>query len=152
MKTPRYQIENLLKTHQLRNTEIRRAVLNLLQITPHAVSQQDVENLLNGAFDRVTIYRTLKSFEDAKLIHRVLNDDNSVNYAVCRDSCTEHNEQEQHAHAHTHNHAHFKCEVCQFTFCLEQTTIPKIELPENYKAHSLQLLIAGVCKNCVAVK
>lgn len=150
MKTPRIQLENLLKNHNLRNTAVRRAVLDLFQHTSHAVSHQDVENLLNGAYDRVTIYRTLKSFEESKLIHRVLNDDDSVNYALCRDTCAhDHAEHEHHSHHH-HNHAHFKCSVCSLTFCLEETLIPKIELPAAYTAQSWQLLIEGVCKNCAS--
>jgi Fur family transcriptional regulator, ferric uptake regulator len=148
MKIPRSQLEKLLKNHKLRNTIVRREILNLFQQIHHAVSQQAIENLLNGSFDRVTIYRTLKSFEDAKLIHRVLNDDNSINYALCRDGCEhQHSETE----THTHNHAHFKCEVCELTFCLSETVIPKIELPTAYVAHNLQLLVEGICKNCVKI-
>ncbi len=148
MKTPLNKLENLLKTHDLRNTAVRRAILDLFQHSPHAVSHQDVENQLDGAFDRVTIYRTLKSFEEAKLIHKVLNDDHSVKYAICRDTCANLQEENSRVHHHHHNHAHFKCEVCELTFCLAETLIPKIELPDTYTARSLQLLIEGVCKNC----
>ncbi len=155
MKTPRIQLENVLKNHHLRNTAVRRAVLDLFQHTNHAISHQDVENLLNGAYDRVTIYRTLKSFEEVKLIHKVLNDNDSANYALCRDHCSHEHEgdlphKDKEAHTHHHNHAHFKCSVCSLTFCLEETLIPKIELPAAYIAQSWQLLIEGVCKNCVS--
>ncbi len=143
-------IGDLLKKHSLRNTEVRRKVLELFQVTDHAVSHSHIEEQLESQFDRVTLYRTLKSFEENHLIHRILNDSGVVTYALCREQCHEHDHQHEVAHTahHTHNHIHFKCEVCQLTFCLEQVGIPPIALPPHYSARSYQVLVTGICEKC----
>lgn len=135
------QLNKLLHQHDLRNTAIRRQVLGFFLESEHALSHRMLEDRLSGKFDRVTLYRTLKSFEDNGLIHRVINDDESVQYALCQHKGCE---QER----HLDNHVHFKCEACGLTYCLDEVKPPAVSLPDNYSARDYQFLIIGTCDQC----
>jgi Fur family ferric uptake transcriptional regulator len=135
------KITQLLKDHSLRKTAIRRHILALFIQSQHALTHALIEEDLKKDFDRVTIYRTLKSFEENGLIHRIVDDGDTVKFALCKDHhCSE--------HSHFDNHVHFKCELCQHTFCMDYLKIPDITTPLNYHATSFQFLILGICETC----
>ncbi|MCH2042562.1 MAG: transcriptional repressor [Saprospiraceae bacterium] len=136
------QVEGLLKKYKLRNTQIRRSVIEIFQSQGHALSHQIIERELDNKFDRVTLYRTLKAFEEAGLIHRIANDKDRIEYALCGSSCA------NHSHKHVDNHVHFKCNKCAKTFCLEHTHIPAVKVPELYKVDDCQMLLTGICASC----
>lgn len=132
-------VKETLKTHQLRNTTCREEVIDLFHRKAIALSHSDLESNLGDSFDRVTLYRTLKTFVEKGILHKVL-DDNGLRYALCKQECT--------THGHRHDHVHFKCVECGETNCLEQTHIPPLQLPEGYNANEINLLIQGVCPQC----
>jgi Fur family ferric uptake transcriptional regulator len=129
----------LLKDHHLRSTSSRAAILSLFLQNDRALSYSDIERKIAASYDRVTVYRTLKTFLDSGMIHKVLDDGGSLKYALCDISCS--------TKEHHHEHVHFKCSSCGQTSCLE-VAIPSIELPEGYSATELNLLIQGVCDKC----
>jgi Fur family ferric uptake transcriptional regulator len=131
-----------LNRFKLRNTEIRREILTLFLETEYALSHQYIEKKLSTKFDRVTLYRTLKSFEENGLIHRIANDTDTIEYALCKDDCHEQN------HKHNDNHAHFRCEKCLKTYCLEHVGIPDLHIPNGFNAQEFQLLVSGICAKC----
>ena len=131
--------QKLLKDHSLRQTESRMDVLNFFSSTGHALSHADIEQSLQG-YDRVTIYRTLTTFEEKGIIHKVLDDSGSAKYALCADGC--------HEHDHADNHIHFKCSICDVTQCIDDLAIPAIQLPQGFKAEEMNLLVLGVCNAC----
>jgi Fur family ferric uptake transcriptional regulator len=131
-----------LSDFDLRETPCRIAVLGILQGINYAQSQFEIEQSLGAQFDRVTVYRTLKSFLTQGLIHKVLDDIGGTKYALCKELC--HN----HDHSHQHDHVHFKCNQCGQTTCLEDVHIPKITLPEGFRKAESNLLIQGICGNC----
>jgi Fur family ferric uptake transcriptional regulator len=130
----------LLKEHHLRSTSSRAAILSLFLQNDCALSYSDIEKRIATSYDRVTVYRTLKTFVDSGVIHKVLDDSGGLKYALCAIACTIHN--------HHHEHVHFKCSACGETICLEQVDIPSIQLPIGYSASELNLLIQGVCDKC----
>lgn len=132
-----------LANFNLRTTPCREEVLRMLQAKAYAQSQGDIEHTLSNQFDRVTIYRTLKSFLQSGIIHKVLDDEGGVKYALCKELC--HHEDGTH---HQHDHVHFKCTNCGHTTCLEDVIIPRIELPVGYTKQESNLLIQGICKVC----
>ncbi|GAB2779568.1 transcriptional repressor [Rhabdobacter roseus] len=134
-------VADTLKDHNLRTTTCRTEVLGTFLNKEVALSHGDLEGALGDQFDRVTIYRTLKTFLEKGIIHKVL-DDEGVRYALCKDRCTEHD--------HHHDHIHFKCTNCGQTNCLENVHIPAVQLPDGYRANELNLLIQGRCPECVA--
>lgn len=61
-------------------------VLKVLTEQTTAISLADLENTFEKA-DKVTLYRTLKTFEANKLIHSIDDETGSVKYALCTESC-----------------------------------------------------------------
>ncbi|TAH20300.1 MAG: transcriptional repressor [Cytophagales bacterium] len=132
--------ESLLNTHQVRKTKIRLEVLDFFLSKNYALSHAEIEEAIDKSYDRVTIYRTLKSFEEQGLIHKVLDDSGTSKYALCASNCM--------SHKHNDAHVHFNCEACGHTFCLEDIPIPAISLPTNYQLIGYSFLVQGVCKDC----
>jgi Fur family ferric uptake transcriptional regulator len=131
--------DNLLKSFRLRTTSSREEILLLFLKKEYALSQSDIEREIKNSSDRVTVYRTLKTFLDKGLIHKVLDNGGSLKYALCREACT--------LSSHRHDHVHFKCEECGQTNCLG-IEIPPVKLPKGYKARELNVLVQGVCEQC----
>jgi Fur family ferric uptake transcriptional regulator len=129
----------LLKEFNLRSTPSRKAILNIFLKKNYALTHSDIEKSMPTDFDRVTVYRTLKTFLDKGLIHKVLDDQGSMKYALCTEACT--------IAGHHHDHVHFKCSLCGQTSCLS-INIPSIRLPAGYKPTDQNLLIQGICPNC----
>lgn len=129
----------ILKDFKLRSTPSRASILEAFLNHDFALSHGDVEKEVPATFDRVTVYRTLKTFLDKGLIHKVLDDEGGIKYALCNEACST-------AHHH-HDHVHFKCTQCGQTNCL-QIEIPGIKLPKGYQPKELNLLIQGVCDKC----
>ncbi len=135
------QINGLLKQFKLRRTPTRSKILSLYLHKKYALAHRDIETTLSEEFDRVTIYRTLHTFEEKGLIHKVYDGSAAVKYALCGIEC---HKQEP----HSHNHVHFTCYKCERTFCIENTNVPAIQLPGNYKTEAIHLFAKGICENC----
>jgi Fur family transcriptional regulator, ferric uptake regulator len=133
-------IQGLLKDYSLRSTDCRSAILEVFIKRNFALSHSDIEEKMSENFDRVTVYRTLKTFLDKGIIHKVLDDGGSTKYALCKNSCT--------TGHHNHEHIHFKCTECGLTKCLDDIEVPAIKLPSGYKLKEANLLVQGVCKKC----
>ncbi len=133
--------ETLLKEFHLRNTTPRTCILDEFIKYPYALAHNDLENTLGNKFDRVTIYRTLKTFLENGILHKVLDNDGVVKYAICATHECLHEE-------HSHSHVHFKCNFCGQTNCLNDIIIPNIQLPNGYKFRETNVLINGICKEC----
>ncbi len=129
----------LLKSFRLRSTPTRQEVLRLFLKKDYALSHADIEGEIAQEIDRVTVYRTLKTFHDRGLIHKVLDDGGTVKYALCTETCS--------GTQHQHEHVHFKCVQCGQTNCLD-IDIPPVKLPKGYAPREVNLLIQGVCQNC----
>ncbi len=129
-----------LARHSLRQTPVRRAVLAALAGRGYALTGAEIEAELGSGTDRITLYRTLKSFEQSGLIHRVIDDTDVLRYAACSIECS--------AEAHFDNHVHFKCGVCAHTYCLNQVAIPAVALPGGFKAEKRDFLLSGTCQAC----
>jgi Fur family ferric uptake transcriptional regulator len=131
--------DQLLKDFRLRTTDSRQAILQLFLQKDYALSHGDIENGIDNSLDRVTVYRTLKTFLDKGLIHKVLDDEGSLKYALCNDACS--------VKGHHHDHVHFKCIKCGQTSCLN-VEVPVVKLPKGFKSKEVNLLIQGVCDQC----
>jgi Fur family ferric uptake transcriptional regulator len=133
-------IIEILKNNQLSITDNRLKILELFHTNGKALSHADIEHLSGKNFDRVTVYRTLQSFVEKGIIHTIPTADNSIVYALCKETCSE-------GHHHD-DHVHFICEVCGATYCLEQINVPAINVPKGFSAHQVNVLVNGICKNC----
>lgn len=135
------QAESLLKNHSLRLTGSRAEILSIFLQEGRAMSQREVETVMEQSCDRVTIYRTLSTFMDKGLLHKVLDDSGVTKFALCSTGCEEHS-------AHSHDHVHFKCTNCGKTLCVDEVRMPQLSLPEGYAVSEVNVLIQGTCANC----
>jgi Fur family transcriptional regulator, ferric uptake regulator len=131
--------ERLLRSFQMRSTPVRQEILQLFLQKEYALSHGDIEKEISNSLDRVTVYRTLKTFLDKGLIHKVLDDEGSLKYALCTEACS--NAQ------HHHDHVHFKCTTCGQTNCLD-IDLPGVRLPKGYQIDTVNVLIQGICDRC----
>lgn len=138
-QVPSDVITELLKNNNLRLTDCRKEVIAMFLEQHHAVSQPDLEGKLSQ-YDRVTIYRTLSTFLNKGLIHKVLDDSGLTKYALCAGQCTEHH--------HADEHVHFKCIKCENTVCIDALSVPAITLPDGFTYLDANFLVRGICKLC----
>ncbi len=131
----------ILKEHQLRVTKGREAILHVFLSNKGALSHSDIEQALASSQDRVTIYRSLNSFIEKGVVHKVLDDSGAAKFALC---AHDHHAAEK----HSDDHVHFKCTNCGTTECIDETAIPTITLPKGYTMHELNFLVQGLCKKC----
>lgn len=143
--------ELLLKKAKLRTTEPRERILEIFQNSAFALSHGDIEESIGEGIDRVTIYRTLKTFVEHGILHTVPDQQQGIRYALCAATCQEGEENEDHLHHqhhHFHNHLHFRCEMCKQTQCLPQSKLPEIELPSGFVSKEAVFLVYGICRTC----
>jgi Fur family ferric uptake transcriptional regulator len=133
------ELEDKLKDKQIRPTAMRLLVLETLQKQSAAVSLQNLEAAFEKA-DRITLFRTLKTFEEKGLIHSIEDGTGATKYALCEEGCE---------CAPEDMHVHFYCGTCQETYCLPNSKIPDVSLPERFRADEAKLLVKGLCSSCM---
>lgn len=133
------EMESLLKSKDINPTAMRLLVLSYLKVQQQAMSLSDIEKGFEQS-DRVTIYRTLKTFEQKGLIHPI-NIGNATQYALCSDDCN--------TQKHHDTHLHFICKQCNKTVCLTKYSIPSIEMPKGFQTDAIEVVIKGVCEDCL---
>jgi Fur family transcriptional regulator, ferric uptake regulator len=133
--------QELLEEYGLRKTGCRLEVLQRFLEQDFALSHADLERLMGESYDRVTIYRTLYSFEEKGLIHSINDVSGAIKFALCKtDTCS--------LQKHQDNHIHFNCTSCGQTYCLNEVHIPSMALPQGYTADRLHFSAEGTCKGC----
>lgn len=106
----------------------------------NALSQGDLEDKFKQ-YDRVTLYRTLHSFLDSGILHKIPNERGIASYGLCHETCTPND--------HKHNHIHFKCNNCGQIECLIENASPSVSVPLGYKVEGVNLIVDGICVACV---
>lgn len=135
-----YTPAELLKKHHLSTTQVRLKVLHTLINRESALSQTEIENILDKTENRVTVYRVLKDLEQAGVIHRIGSPAGKVMFALCHETCAE---------GHHHDeHVHFSCTSCEKVYCLETRVHSAFSLPEGFQTFSVQVVAEGICKDC----
>ena len=129
----------ILQNSALRSTGIRRQVLQVLLKAEAALSQREIEDSFEE-IDRVTLYRTLRTFEEKGIIHQAYDGTDVPKYALCSDHCSEEH--------HHDDHLHFHCTCCEKTFCIDDYPVPRPQLPGVSSVESAQLVVRGVCQDC----
>ncbi len=135
------QTRHLLQTKSLRFTQPRSVILAVFLQKETALSERDLEDQLLGKCDRTTIYRTLATFMDRGILHKVLDDQGAIKYALCAQDCKADT-------THQHDHVHFKCHVCGETRCINQVVMPPVELPAGFVLKEVNTLFQGICPDC----
>ncbi len=129
-----------LRSKGFRITSLRTELLGLLQQSDRALTQAEVEEQLTVEADRATVFRALNAFEEAGLVHRVLDGAGVSCFAACAGACSE-------GH-HKDAHAHFHCRSCGSVFCLPTVEMPKVKVPRGFRMEHGHLELEGTCKAC----
>jgi Fur family ferric uptake transcriptional regulator len=135
----RENIEKVLREHGLKATPQRIDVLKVFMERSKVMNWEILNKYLGKDFDRVTLYRTLQSFEERGLIHKIPDKD-MPGYALCQHDTVN--------HSHEDNHVHFKCTNCALIVCLEDIEIPVVKVPRKFKPEKYNFLIEGICEDC----
>jgi len=133
-------IRDILKKNHMSITDSRVQILGLFYNNEGALAHADIEKKTSDKVDRVTIYRTLQTFEEKGLIHSIPTADNSVKYALCKEACEE-------GHHHD-NHVHFICDECGKTICLDDVLVPEVKLPKGFEPQQSNMVVNGICGEC----
>jgi Fur family ferric uptake transcriptional regulator len=133
------KLEDRLVQKQINLTAMRLLVLDFLEKQSTAVSLTDMEVAM-GRTDRVTLFRTIKTFEEHGLVHRIEDGSGATKFALCQTDCD--------SQRHHDLHVHFYCSHCKETYCLPKTYIPEVTLPESYQAQERELIVKGICATC----
>jgi Fur family ferric uptake transcriptional regulator len=120
-----------------RNTPAKQKILAVFKDSGFALSQDMLEQKMNGEMDRVTIYRILNSFCEDGILHRVASDDGKNYFALC--TACDHQE-------HNHNHFHFRCLSCEKVECLHEEV--RLNLPKGYRFENMNCWVSGYCSSC----
>ena len=130
--------DDKLTSRNIKPTAMRELVFDILTEQTAAISLSDLEQNFQKS-DKVTLYRTLKTFEHKKLIHSIDDGTGAVKYALCKETCQCKPEE---------LHVHFYCLKCQHTLCLTDIPIPSINLPVKFSVENVNMVVKGVCSNC----
>ena len=129
----------ILEQKAVRITPMRQLLLEYFLQHEGTFGLIELENAFPKS-DRITIYRTLKTFEEKGIIHGINNGTGEVKYALCDEHCTP-------IH-HIDQHPHFQCEQCKQISCIDSLVIPKMELPKGYIQKEISMMIKGICLDC----
>lgn len=129
---------DILKKCNLRSTEGRREILDIIRRSKCALSHQEIEGKLTIHVDRITTYRTLVSFKKKGIVHAVVDPHSGTAKYLFSDGRL------------PHQHAHFKCVGCGIVVCLlgEIERTDMVSVPDEYKVLQYSFVIEGSCAKC----
>ena len=131
--------DSILRKKAVRITPMRQLLLEYFLQNDGTFGLIELENSFPKS-DRITMYRTLKTFEEKGIIHSINNGASEIKYALCDEHCTP-------IH-HIDQHPHFQCEQCKQITCIDSLVIPKMEVPKDYIQKEITMMIKGVCPDC----
>ena len=129
----------LLNSAGLRRTKARGLVLEILVRANRPLSHQEIAGEPEiASLDRVTLYRTLTTLQQAGLLHRIQGIDgvwrfrgHSARSGKCGG-----------------DHIHFLCLVCGRMSCLPEQSLPWVKEPDGAEVFGKQLVVYGRCETC----
>lgn len=132
------KIEGRLLTQDVKPTAMRILVMRYFLDRTSATTLRQLEEHFDKS-DMTTLYRTLKTFVEQKILHTIDVGTGVMKYALCIEGCI---------CAPDDLHYHFHCLSCKETICLTQQRIPKVQLPDNFTMSEANMVVKGHCSNC----
>ena len=126
----------------LRRTPVRLDVLKMLSQDGQPLSAPQILERFGDGVDKVTLYRTLHTLTQKKLLHRVRGDDQIWRYGMVDIKGVA-----------RHEHAHFVCDECGTVECLDDTPVPdkvakRSHVRPGYRVEYSEVLVHGTCRGC----
>ena len=132
-------LEELLEHHGVKPTANRLLIARALQDAERPLSLMELESRLE-TIDKSNVFRALTAFREAHLVHVLEDAGDGVRYELCHSHSEEHDEDV---------HVHFYCTRCHKTYCLEDTPVPPVGVPEGFSPESVSYLVKGICPECL---
>jgi len=132
------QIEGLLEQHGIKLTANRILIAKIMSTLDYPISMKELETMLL-TMDKSSIFRTLSLFKSHHLVHQMEDGNDIVRYELCHSLNKETDED---------IHVHFYCEHCHRTFCLNEISVPQVNLPVGYRQTAVNYMIKGICPDC----
>lgn len=126
--------EDKLTSKNTRPTSMRILVYDFLSTQNTALSLAEIEQHFARA-DRITIYRTLKTFEEKGIVHSI-QENHTTRYKLCNEN------------AHNDWHLHFYCKICKQTTCKENISFSE-RRAMPFRIDEVRLFAKGICENCL---
>lgn len=127
---------DILNIHNLKRTSCREGIIEVVMTANHALSENEIRERLISNYDRTTFYRSFKTLEEHKIIHKIIVDNQLVKYAL------------DNTGTHKDEHVHFYCNECNTVKCMYNVPVPKYQLPDGYSDVETEVLIKGICSIC----
>lgn len=131
---------DLLLCHGIKPTANRIIIVEALADADRPLSMTELEDKVES-IDKSNVFRCLNTFREHHLVHTIEDGGDSVRYELCLSTDEGHDDD---------MHVHFYCEQCHKTFCLPDTPVPSVNLPEGYVMDSVNYVIKGMCAHCAA--
>ena len=132
------QIEGLLEQHGIKLTANRILIAKIMSTLDYPISMKELETMLL-TMDKSSIFRTLSLFKSHHLVHQMEDGNDIVRYELCHSHSEEEDED---------IHVHFYCEHCHRPFCLNEISVPQVNLPVGYRQTAVNYMIKGICPDC----
>ena len=129
----------LLNSVKLRRTGPRTAILAVLlgAHKPQTANQIAAKLIHKAPPNKVTIYRTLETFLETGLVHKVFLRERTWHFELAH-NCDE-----------TQCHPHFTCTSCGNTHCLTEVALPMAKSPhKGFIIHRQRVQLDGLCPKC----
>ena len=151
--------EQLIIDAGLRPTKARIAVLEMLSLSPTALSHTEILTGLLGRkeIDRVTVYRVLDWLLENNLIHKISSDDRAWKFQLNPLSPKVSTRHYQNVDTtkqtllpnNNHGHAHLHCQRCKAVVCIHELAshIPQAIL-KTYQVSHIDISLKGLCQQC----
>ena len=132
-------LEELLEHHGVKPTANRLLIARALQDANRPLSLMELETQLE-TIDKSNVFRALTAFREAHLVHVLEDAGDGVRYELCHSHDEEHDDDV---------HVHFYGTRCHKTYCLEDTPVPPVAVPEGFNPESVSYLVKGICPECL---
>jgi Fur family ferric uptake transcriptional regulator len=130
----REDLITILREHRLTITAARLIMLEIFLNSNEPLTYQDFLHHQSTSFDRITIFRTLKSFTAKKIIHRIPATDGMSRYLYQETPVL--------------IHSNFICDICKKIIPIEISELPKLKLPKGVQQQNIEIIIGGLCQSC----
>jgi Fur family ferric uptake transcriptional regulator len=118
-------IEKLTNAKNIKLTNARKAILEILVNSDKPLSYEDIKNELS--MDKATFYRNITKFEEENIISSFESNDKKRYFEILKTK-----------------HSHFICTECSKIECIHE----KLNLNlQNYQIDNI--IIKGICPNCL---
>jgi len=99
-------LDEILEKNKVKPTAMRLLVLQFMLNKKMALSLSQIEQYFDKA-DRTTLYRTIKTFVEKDIAHKIEDGSGVTKYALCQENC--------HCEIGSDLHLHFHCKICDET-------------------------------------